>query len=142
MSHYSIRFAVQTNIDVISGSIDPGDYSWNTENYSPLDEYDNKVIIFGGIESASWNWSSIPEYNQIHITGSLLDRVLENVNISASQFTDFHRIQIENTEVMENPDSNITGSYSGLDSGSTGGTYYQRFFIDGVNIENNCTSTL
>ena len=25
-------------------------------------------------------------------------------------------------------------------SGSTGGTYYQRSFIDGVNIENNCTS--
>ena len=142
MSHYSIRFAVQTNIDVISGSIDPGDYSWNTENYSPLDEYDNKVIIFGGIESASWDWSSIPEYNQIHITGSLLDRVLENVNISASQFTDFHRIQIENTEVLESNDLDITGSYSACDTGSTGGVYYQRFFVDGVNIENNCTSLL
>ena len=84
MSHYSIRYAVQTNIDVISGSLDPEDYSWNAENYSPLDEYDNKIIVRGGIESASWNWGSIPEYNQIHITGSLLDRVLENINISAS----------------------------------------------------------
>ena len=138
MSHYSIRFAVQTNIDLISGSIDPGDYSWNTENYSPLDEYDNKVIIFGGIESASWNWSSIPEYNQIHITGSLLDRVLENVNISASQFTDFHRIQIENTEV----EGSDTGSYSAYDTGSIVGVYYTRFFVDGVNIENNSNSTL
>jgi len=142
MSHYSIRFAVQTNIDLISGSVDPGDYSWNTENYSPLDEYDNKVIIFGGIESASWNWSSIPEYNQIHITGSLLDRVLENVNISASQFIGFHRIQIENTEVLESNDLNITGSYSACDTGSTGGVYYTRYFIDGVNIENNSTSLL
>ena len=138
MSHYSIRFAVQTNIDLISGSIDPGDYSWNTENYSPLDEYDNKVIIFGGIESASWDWSSIPEYNQIHITGSLLDRVLENVNISTSQFTDFHRIQIENTEV----EGSDTGSYSACDTGSIGGVYYTRFFVDGVNIENNSNSTL
>ncbi len=138
MSHYSIRFAVQSNIDVISGSIEPGDYPWNAENYCPLDEYNNKVIIFGGIESASWNWSSIPEYNQIHITGSLLDRVLENVNISASQFTDFHRIQIENTEV----EGSDTGSYSACDTGGTGGVYYQRFFVDGVNIENNCTSLL
>jgi len=29
-----------------------------------------------------------------------------------------------------------------LDYGSTDGVYYQRFFVDGVNIENNCTSTL
>ena len=26
MSYYSIRFAVQTNVDVISGSLDPEDY--------------------------------------------------------------------------------------------------------------------
>ena len=138
MSHYSIRYAVQTNIDVISGSLDREDYSWNAENYSPLDEYDNKIIVRGGIESASWNWGSIPEYNQIHITGSLLDRVLENVNISASQFTDFHRIQIENSEVKDSD----TGSYSACDTGSTGGVYYTRYFIDGVNIENNSTSLL
>ena len=42
MSYYSIRFVVQTNIDVISGSLDSKDYSWNVENASPLDEYDNK----------------------------------------------------------------------------------------------------
>jgi hypothetical protein len=142
MSHYSIKFAVQSNIDVISGSINPEDYSWNVGNNSPLDEYDNKIIVWGGVESASWNWSSIPEYNQIHITGSLLDRVLENVNISASQFTDFHRIQIENTEVLESNDLDITGSYSACDTGGTGGVYYQRYFVDGVNIENNCTSLL
>ena len=138
MSHYSIRFAVQTNIDVISGSLDPEDYSWSAENYSPLDEYDNKIIVHGGIDSASWDWSSIPEYNQIHITGSLLDRVLENVNISASWFTEFLHLQIENTEV----EGSDTGSYSACDTGSTGGVYYQRFFVDGVNIENNCTSLL
>ena len=33
-----------------------------------------------------------------------------------------------------------TGSYSAMDTGSTGGTYYQRYWIDGVNIENNGTS--
>ena len=136
MSYYSIRFAVQTNIDVISGSTDPGDYSWIID-HSPLDEYDDKIIVWGGFESASWDWSSIPEYNQIEITGSLLTRVCENVNISASWFDDFHRLYIENQEVMESAD---TGSYSAMDSGSTGGTYYQRYFIDGVNIENNGTS--
>ena len=40
---------------------------------------------------------------------------------------------------MESAD---TGSYSAMDSGSTDGTYYQRFFIDGVNVENNCNSTM
>ena len=142
MSYYSIRFAVQTNVDVISGSLDPGDYDWITDNQSEIDEYDDKIIVWGLVDSASWNWSSIPEYNQIHITGSLLTRVCEDVNISASWFTDFHRVQIENSEVINNPDSNITGSYSGVDHGSTGGVYYTRFFVDGVNIENNCTSTL
>ena len=139
MSYYSIRFAVQTNIDVISGSTDPGDYSWIID-HSPLDEYDDKIIVWGGIDSASWNWSSIPEYDQIDITGSLLDRVCENVNISASWFTEFHRLDIQNVEVLESTDLSITGSYSACDTGSTGGTYYQRYFIDGVNVENNGTS--
>ncbi len=66
----------------------------------------------------------------------------EASNISASWFTEFHRINIQNTEVLENPDSSITGSYSACDNGSTGGVYYTRYFIDGVNIENNCTSLL
>ena len=135
MSYYSFSYAIQTTIDVISGSTDPIDYSWPVNN-SPLDEYDNKVIVHGGIDSASWDWSSIPEYDQIHITGSLLDRVCESVNISASWFIEFHRLQVENMEVFDG----ITGSYSVCDAGSTGGTYYQRSFIDGVNIENNCTS--
>ncbi len=135
MSYYSIRFAVQTNIDVISGSTDPGDYSWVID-HSPLDEYDDKIIVWGGFESASWTWSSIPEFNQIEITGSLLTRVCESVNISASWFDEFHQLQIENMEVEDS----ATGSYSAMDSGSTGGTYYQRYFIDGVNIENNGTS--
>ena len=141
MSWYNISFAVQTNIDVdpISGSLAPQDYSWNIDNGNPLDEYDDKIIVWGGFESASWNWSSIPEFNQIEITGSLLTRVCENVNISASWFDDFHRLYIENQEVMESAD---TGSYSAMDSGSTDGTYYQRFFIDGVNVENNCNSTM
>lgn len=138
MSYYSLTYAVQTTVDVISGSTDPFDYTWTVDN-SPLDEYDNKVIVWGGIDSASWDWSSIPEYNQIEITGSLLTRVCENVNISASWFDDFHRLYIENQEVMESAD---TGSYSAMDSGSTDGTYYQRFFIDGVNVENNCNSTM
>ena len=138
MSYYSLTYAVQTTVDVISGSTDPFDYTWTVDN-SPLDEYDNKVIVHGGIESASWNWSSIPEYDQIHITGSLLTRVCENVNISASWFDDFHRLYVENQEVMESAD---TGSYSAMDTGSTDGTYYQRFFIDGVNVENNCNSTM
>ena len=138
MSYYSLTYAVQTTVDVISGSTDPFDYTWTVGN-SPLDEYDNKVIVWGGIDSASWDWSSIPEYNQIEITGSLLTRVCENVNISASWFDDFHRLYIENQEVMESAD---TGSYSAMDSGSTDGTYYQRFFIDGVNVENNCNSTM
>ena len=137
MSYYNLVYAVQTNVDVISGSTDPGDYSW-IKDHSPLDEYDDKIIVCGGIDSASWNWSSIPEYNQIHITGSLLDRVLENVNISASWFTEFLHLQIENTEV----EGSDTGSYSACDTGSTGGVYYTRYFIDGVNIENNCTSLL
>ncbi len=135
MSYYSIRFAVQTNIDVISGSTDPGDYSWVID-HSPLDEYDDKIIVWGGFESASWTWSSIPEFNQIEITGSLLTRVCESVNISASWFDEFHQLNIENMEVEDS----ATGSYSAMDSGSTGGTYYQRYFIDGVNIENNGTS--
>ena len=138
MSYYSLTYAVQTTVDVISGSTDPFDYTWTVGN-SPLDEYDDKIIVWGGIDSASWDWSSIPEYNQIEITGSLLTRVCENVNISASWFDDFHRLYIENQEVMESAD---TGSYSAMDSGSTDGTYYQRFFIDGVNVENNCNSTM
>ena len=138
MSYYSLTYAVQTTVDVISGSTDPFDYTWTVGN-SPLDEYDNKVIVWGGIDSASWDWSSIPEYNQIEITGSLLTRVCENVNISASWFDDFHRLYVENQEVMESAD---TGSYSAMDTGSTDGTYYQRFFIDGVNVENNCNSTM
>ena len=138
MSYYSLSYAIQTTVDVISGSTDPFDYTWTVGN-SPLDEYDNKVIVHGGIDSASWNWSSIPEYNQIEITGSLLTRVCENVNISASWFDDFHRLYVENQEVMESAD---TGSYSAMDTGSTDGTYYQRFFIDGVNVENNCNSTM
>ena len=138
MSYYSLTYAVQTTVDVISGSTDPFDYTWTVDN-SPLDEYDNKVIVWGGIDSASWDWSSIPEYNQIEITGSLLTRVCENVNISASWFDDFHRLYVENQEVMESAD---TGSYSAMDTGSTDGTYYQRFFIDGVNVENNCNSTM
>jgi len=137
MSYYSLSYAVQTTVDVISGSTDPFNYTWTADN-SPLDEYDNKVIVHGGIESASWNWSSIPEYDQIHITGSLLTRVCENVNISASWFNEFHYLNIENMEV----EGSDTGSYSAMDTGSTGGTYYQRYFIDGVNIENNGTSTL
>jgi hypothetical protein len=136
MSYYSISFAIQTNVDVISGSLESDDYSWNAEKGQPVDEYDDKIIIWGGIDSASWTWSSIPEYDQIHITGSLLGRVCESVNISASWFTEFHRLQVENMEVFDG----ITGSYSVCDAGSTGGTYYQRSFIDGVNIENNCTS--
>ena len=136
MSYYSISYAIQTNVDVISGSLESDDYSWNAEKGQPVDEYDDKIIIWGGIDSASWTWSSIPEYDQIHITGSLLDRVCESVNISASWFIEFHRLQIENMEVFDG----ITGSYSVCDTGSTGGTYYQRYFIDGVNIENNCTS--
>ncbi len=32
MSYYSIRFAAQTNVDVISGSLDPEDYDWITDN--------------------------------------------------------------------------------------------------------------
>lgn len=136
MSYYNLVYAVQTNVDVISGSTDPGDYSW-IKDHSPLDEYDDKIIVWGGIDSASWNWSSIPEYDQIDITGSLLDRVCENVNISASWFTEFHRVDIQNSEVLEN---NATASYSAFDTGSTGGTYYQRYFIDGVNVENNCSS--
>ena len=138
MSYYSLTYAVQTTVDVISGSTDPFDYTWTVDN-SPLDEYDNKVIVWGGIDSASWDWSSIPEYNQIEITGSLLTRVCENVNISASWFDDFHRLYVENQEAMESAD---TGSYSAMDTGSTDGTYYQRFFIDGVNVENNCNSTM
>jgi len=138
VSYYSLTYAVQTTVDVISGSTDPFDYTWTVGN-SPLDEYDNKVIVWGGIDSASWDWSSIPEYNQIEITGSLLTRVCENVNISASWFDDFHRLYVENQEVMESAD---TGSYSAMDTGSTDGTYYQRFFIDGVNVENNCNSTM
>jgi len=137
MSYYSFSYAIQTTIDVISGSTDPIDYSWPVNN-SPLDEYDNKIIVHGGIESASWSWSSIPEYDQIHITGSLLTRVCENVNISASWFTEFQYFNIENMEV----EGSDTGSYSAMDTGSTGGTYYQRYWIDGVNIENNGTSTL
>ena len=137
MSYYNLVYAVQTNIDVISGSTDPGDYSWVID-HSPLDEYDNKVIVHGGIDSASWDWSSIPEYDQIHITGSLLTRVCENVNISASWFTEFQYLNIANMEV----EGSDTGSYSAMDTGSTGGTYYQRYWIDGVNIENNGTSTL
>ena len=137
MSYYSFSYAIQTTIDVISGSTDPIDYSWPVNN-SPLDEYDNKIIVHGGIDSASWDWSSIPEYDQIHITGSLLTRVCENVNISASWFTEFQYFNIENMEV----EGSDTGSYSAMDTGSTGGTYYQRYWIDGVNIENNGTSTL
>ena len=136
MSYYSIRFVVQTNIDVISGSLDSNDYSWNVENASPLDEYDNKIRFWGSNESDSWDLSSIPEYNQIEVTGSLLDSVLEIINISASSFTEFHQLQIENMEVEDSG----TGSYSAMDAGSTGGTYYQRYFVDGVNIENNGTS--
>ena len=75
MSYYSLRFAVQTNVDVISGSLNPGDYDWITDNQSEIDEYDDKIIVKGFVDSASWDWSSIPEYNQIHITGSLLTRV-------------------------------------------------------------------
>ena len=135
MSYYSFSYAIQTTIDVISGSTDPIDYSWPVNN-SPLDEYDNKIIVHGGIDSASWDWSSIPEYDQIHITGSLLTRVCENVNISASWFTEFQYLNIANMEV----EGSDTGSYSAMDTGSTGGTYYQRYFIDGVNIENNGTS--
>lgn len=135
MSYYSFSYAIQTTIDVISGSTDPIDYSWPVNN-SPLDEYDNKIRVWGSIESASWNWSSIPEYNQIEVTGSLLDSVLEIINISASSFTEFHQLQIENMEVEDSG----TGSYSAMDAGSTGGTYYQRYFVDGVNIENNGTS--
>ena len=137
MSYYNLVYAVQTNVDVISGSTDPGDYSW-IKDHSPLDEYDDKIIVWGGIDSASWNWSSIPEYDQIDITGSLLDRVCENVNISASWFTEFQYFNIESMEV----EGSDTGSYSAMDNGSTGGTYYQRYWIDGVNIENNGTSTL
>ena len=137
MSYYSLSYAIQTTIDVISGSTNPIDYSWPLNN-SPLDEYDNKIIVHGGIESASWSWSSIPEYDQIHITGSLLTRVCENVNISASWFTEFQYFNIESMEV----EGSDTGSYSAMDNGSTGGTYYQRYWIDGVNIENNGTSTL
>ena len=138
MSWYNISFAVQTNIDVdpISGSLAPQDYSWNIDNGNPLDEYDDKIIVWGGFESASWTWSSIPEFNQIEITGSLLTRVCESVNISASWVDEFHQLQIENMEVEDSG----TGSYSAMDAGSTGGTYYQRYFIDGVNIENNGTS--
>ena len=135
MSYYSLSYAIQTTVDVISGSTNPIDYSWPLNN-SPLDEYDNKIIVHGGVESASWNWSSIPEYNQIEVTGSLLDSVLEIINISASSFTEFHQLQIENMEVEDSG----TGSYSAMDAGSTGGTYYQRYFVDGVNIENNGTS--
>ena len=137
MSYYSLSYAIQTTVDVISGSTNPIDYSWPLNN-SPLDEYDNKIIVHGGIDSASWDWSSIPEYNQIHITGSLLTRVCENVNISASWFTEFQYFNIESMEV----EGSDTGSYSAMDNGSTGGTYYQRYWIDGVNIENNGTSTL
>jgi hypothetical protein len=142
MSWYNISFAVQTNIDLdpISGSLAPQDYSWNIDNGNPLDEYDDKIIVWGAIDSASWGWSSIPEYNQIHITGSLLDKVFEDVNISASQFIDFHMLQIEDMEVLDNDNLSITGSYSACDTGSTGGVYYMRYFIDGVNVENNCTS--
>ena len=137
MSYYSLSYAIQTTVDVISGSTNPIDYSWPLNN-SPLDEYDNKIIVHGGIDSASWDWSSIPEYDQIHITGSLLTRVCENVNISASWFTEFQYFNIESMEV----EGSDTGSYSACDTGSTGGVYYQRFFVDGVNIENNCTSLL
>ena len=49
-------------------------------------------------------------------------------------------LQIEDMEVLDNDDLSITGSYSACDTGSTGGTYYQRYFIDGVNVENNGTS--
>ena len=140
MSYYSISFAIQTNVDVISGSLESDDYSWNAEKGQPVDEYDDKIIVWGAIDSASWGWSSIPEYNQIHITGSLLDKVFEDVNISASQFIDFHMLQIEDMEVLDNDNLSITGSYSACDTGSTGGVYYMRYFIDGVNVENNCTS--
>ena len=43
MSYYSLSYAIQTTVDVISGSTNPIDYSWPLNN-SPLDEYDNKII--------------------------------------------------------------------------------------------------
>ena len=39
MSYYSLSYAIQTTVDVISGSTNPIDYSWPLNN-SPLDEYD------------------------------------------------------------------------------------------------------
>ena len=56
MSYYSLRFAVQTNVDVISGSLNPGDYDWITDNQSEIDEYDDKIIVKGFVDSASWDW--------------------------------------------------------------------------------------